>query len=234
MAVKIDMEKAFDRMEWSFIFVILTKLGFAPMWIDWIRICITLPSFSILINGSPYGLFCPERGLRRGDPLSPFLFILGIEVISRLLFRSESQDLLKGIKIAKNCSPISHILFADDLILFAKATSSEANILRLVLNCYCSWSGQAINDSKSSIHFSKNMAPTIIASISSILPYKRTSIFQNILVCLSSSVNQKWEPLKIFWKKFLGKLKDGVLKLSPKQAELCSSNQWLLPFLPML
>jgi hypothetical protein len=123
-------------MKWSFIFTILTKLGFAPMWINWIRICITSPSFSILINGSPYGLFCPERGLRQGDPLSHFLFILGTEVISCLLFRSESQDLLKGIKIARNCSPISHLLFADDLILFAKATSSEANILRSVLNCY--------------------------------------------------------------------------------------------------
>jgi hypothetical protein len=81
--------------------------------------------------------FCPERDLRQGDPLSPFLFILGTEVISRLLIRLESQDLLKGIKIAKNCSLISHILFVDDLILFAKATSSEANILISVLNCYC-------------------------------------------------------------------------------------------------
>jgi hypothetical protein len=59
MVVKIDMEKAFDYMEWSFILAILSKLGFAPMWIYWIRICITSPSFSILINGSPFGLFCP-------------------------------------------------------------------------------------------------------------------------------------------------------------------------------
>jgi hypothetical protein len=205
MAVKIDMEKAFDRMEWSFIFAILSKLGFAPMWINWIRICITTPSFSILINGSPFGLFCPERGLRQGDPLSPFLFILGTEVISRLLIRSESQDLLKGIKIAKNCSPISHLLFADDLILFAKATSSEANILRSVLNCYCSWSGQAINDSKSSIHFSKNTAPAAIASISSILPYKRI---------LNSS---KYLGLPLFFgKSKVGAFKDILEKVSGK------------------
>ena len=173
MAVKIDIEKAFNHMEWSFILAILSKLGFDPRWINWIRICITSPSFSILINGSPFGLFSPKCGLRQGDLLSPFLFILGTEVISRLLIHSESQDLPKGIKIARNCSPISHLLFADDLILFAKATSSEANIFKSVLERYCYWLGQAINISKSSIHFSKNTAPTVIASISSILPYKR-------------------------------------------------------------
>jgi hypothetical protein len=182
MAIKIDMEKAFDRMKWSFIFAILSKLGFAPMWISWICICVTTPSFSILINGSPFGLFCPERGLRQGDPLSPFLFILGTEVISRLLIRLESQDLLKGIKIAKNCSPISYLLFADDLILFAKATYSKANILISVLNCYCSWSGQAINDLKSSIHFNKKHGSSCYSQ------YKQYS-----------SVQEDFEYFKISW-----------------------------------
>jgi hypothetical protein len=103
MAIKIDMEKAFDRMEWAFLLAILSKLGFHPTWINWIRLCITSPSFSILLNGSPYGHFKPGRGLRQGDPLSPFLFILGSEVISRLFLRQESRGLLSGIKIAKNC-----------------------------------------------------------------------------------------------------------------------------------
>jgi hypothetical protein len=112
----------------------------------------------------------------KGDPLSPFLFILGTEVLSRLLLRIESQGLLKGIKIARNCSPITHLLFADDLILFAKATSSEATLLNSILDRYCQWSGQAVNTSKSSIYFSKNTAPAVINSISSILPYKRISL----------------------------------------------------------
>jgi hypothetical protein len=130
---------------------------------------------------------------------------LGTEVISHLLIRSESQDLLKGIKINRNCSPISHLLFADDLILFAKATSSEANILRLVLDHYCSWSGQAINVLKSSINFSKNTAPTAIASISSILPYKRTS---------NSS---KYLGLPLFFgKSKMGAFKDILAKVSEK------------------
>jgi len=155
MAIKLDMEKAFDRMEWSFLFAILEKLGFRSTWINWIRICITSPSFSILINGSPFGLFNPARGLRQGDPLSPFLFILGTEVFSRLLQRQFSPGSLTGIKMARNCSPITHLLFTDDLLIFAKATSSEASTIKNCFDLYCCWFGQAINSAKSSILFRK-------------------------------------------------------------------------------
>jgi hypothetical protein len=171
MAIKIDMEKAFDRMEWAFLLAILSKLGFHPTWINWVRLCISSSSFSILLNGSPFGHFKPGRGLKQGDPLSPFLFILGSEVISQLFLRQESRGLLSGLKIAKNCTPISHLLFADDLIIFAKATSAEAHSLNSVLQQYCGWSGQSINFNKSSIHFSKNTAHSVIQSIRGIFPF---------------------------------------------------------------
>jgi hypothetical protein len=169
MAVNIDMEKAFDKMEWSFLLAILTKLGFHPQWINWIRLCISTSYFSVLLNGSPFGFFSPSRGLRQGDPLSPFLFIIGTEVISRMFHRS-----LRGFKIARSCSPLNHLLFADDLVIFTTATSSEATIINDCLNKYSSWSGQTVNANKSNILFSKNTAASTILAIRNILPYQIT------------------------------------------------------------
>jgi hypothetical protein len=77
LAVNIDMEKAFDKMEWNFLLAILHQLGFHPIWINWIQLCISTSSFTVLLNGSPFGLFSPSRSLKQGDPLPPFLFIIG-------------------------------------------------------------------------------------------------------------------------------------------------------------
>ena len=109
MFMKMDMEKAFERMEWSFLLAILEKLDFSPIWLSWIRICISSTSFSILLNGSAFGFFSLGRGLRQGDPLSPFLFILVSEVFSRLMFKEERNGCLKGLRIARNCPSIHHL-----------------------------------------------------------------------------------------------------------------------------
>ena len=171
MFLKMDMEKAFDRMEWSFVLAILEKLGFSSIWISWIRICISSASFSILLNRSTFGHFRPERGLRQGDSLSSFLFILGSEVFSRILFKEERMGSIKGLRIARNCAPIHHLLFADVLLMFGKASFSEASCFKSFLDKYCRWSGQSINASKFSIRFSKNTNPAISDAIINILPY---------------------------------------------------------------
>jgi hypothetical protein len=198
MAVKIDMKKAFDRMEWNFLLSIMLKLGFHPTWVNWIRICVSSVSFSILINGSPFGLFTPTRGLRQGDPLSPFLFILGTEVLSRLFQQQESIGLLKGIRISRDCPPINHLLFADDLIIFAKATSNEATVITSCLNKYCSWSGQKVNNGKSSILFNKNTSPASISSILGIIPYHMTTsapFYLGLPLMFGTSRKDAFQPL---------------------------------------
>ena len=170
MFLKLDMEKAFDKMEWDFLLAIMEKLGFHSTWINWIRICISSSSFSILINGNPFGLFSPKRGLRQGDPFSPFLFILGLEVLSRLLFREECVGFLKGLKIARNCPAIHHLLFVDDLLIFGKATFFEACCIKSCLDKYCKWSGQTINANKFSIRFSRNTNQRTSITICRVLP----------------------------------------------------------------
>jgi hypothetical protein len=137
---------------------------------------------------------------------------LRTEVLSRLLIRQESQALLKGIKIARSCTPISHLLFVDDLILFAKATSLEAVNLNSYLNLYCRWSGQFINISKSSIHFSKNTATSTINSISGIFPFKRASISSKYLGLPLFFGKAKFAAFKDILEKVSGKIEGWCAK----------------------
>lgn len=97
---------------------IMRCFGFTGQWTIGFFSAISTVSFSILLNGSPYGFFKPSRGLRQGDPLSPFLFVIFTEVLTRLLKRDEDAHLLHGIRIARNAPPITHLLFADILCFF--------------------------------------------------------------------------------------------------------------------
>ncbi|XP_048490082.1 secreted RxLR effector protein 78-like [Beta vulgaris subsp. vulgaris] len=90
IALKLDMKKAYDRLEWNFIFITLEKLGFCSRWIEWLKQCITTVSFSVLVNGIPGETFVPSRGIRQGDPLSPYIFILCAEILARQLHRASS------------------------------------------------------------------------------------------------------------------------------------------------
>ena len=156
MALKLYMEKAFDFMEWPFLIKILKLLRFNSIWIHWIHQCLSGASFSILLDGSPFGKFSPSRGLRQGDPLLPFLFIMGSEILSRLILREENRGLIHGIKISRLSLPISHLLFADELMIFTRAKNSEVESIKNCLNSYSSWYGQKVNFEQSAIFFSKN------------------------------------------------------------------------------
>ena len=82
---KIDIEKAYDHVNWDFLFYILARMGFRERWITWIRHCVSSVSFAVLINGSPSQFFSASKGLRQGDPISPLLFLLVMEVFTRML-----------------------------------------------------------------------------------------------------------------------------------------------------
>ncbi|XP_056843438.1 uncharacterized protein LOC130495882 [Raphanus sativus] len=154
MAIKTDMSKAYDRIEWSFLEAVLRRLGFHDRWISWIMVCVTSVSYSFLINGAPQGKVMPSRGIRQGDPLSPYLFILCTEVLSGLCSNAQVSGILPGVKVARNCPPINHLLFADDTMFFTRTDQESCNNFLAILAKYERASGQCINPTKSSITFS--------------------------------------------------------------------------------
>uniref|UniRef100_A0A803NT67 Reverse transcriptase domain-containing protein n=1 Tax=Cannabis sativa TaxID=3483 RepID=A0A803NT67_CANSA len=156
MAIKTDMSKAYDRLEWDFISHVLVANGFSSKVCNLIMQCITTVSFSILLNGAPLAPFNPKRGIRQGDPLSPFIFILCSEVLSKLIFKAERLGQLSGVRIARNSAPISHLFYADDSIFFCNATVANAENLLKCIHTYEEWSGQRVNKQKSGLVFSPN------------------------------------------------------------------------------
>uniref|UniRef100_A0A2N9HH03 Reverse transcriptase domain-containing protein n=1 Tax=Fagus sylvatica TaxID=28930 RepID=A0A2N9HH03_FAGSY len=143
VALKVDLQKAYDRVNWSFLKEVLYRFGFHEKFIMWIMQCVTKVSFSILINGGKTKSFIPSRGLRQGDPLSPYLFILCQEVLSRLIERSFASGAIHGVKMNTNGPAFTHVMYADDLMLFAKATTRE--LPTLVLLCLLQEAAQKIS-----------------------------------------------------------------------------------------
>lgn len=155
MAVKLDIAKAFDKVEWRFVDAVMEKMGFCQQWRQWIMTCITTVSYSVLINGEQSKIIKPQRGIRQGDPISPYLYIICTEGLSRLIKQNIKKQMIHGFKASRSGPPVSHLLFADDSLLFCKATEEEARNMAQILNTYQRASGQEINYTKSAISFGK-------------------------------------------------------------------------------
>ena len=123
--------------------------------------CVSSVSYKIRFNGAETDEIIPTRGLRQGDPLSPYLFLLCSEGLSSMLAHEEEVGGLGGIKVCRNAPSISHLLFADDSLIFMKANTQNANALRRVLDVYCASSGQLVSTAKSSVFFSPNTSVAV-------------------------------------------------------------------------
>ncbi|XP_042510788.1 uncharacterized mitochondrial protein AtMg01250-like [Macadamia integrifolia] len=153
MGLKLDVQKAFDTLDWQFLFDVLKKFGFHAKWIDWIQKILESTRLSIVVNGGPVGFFGVERGPRQGDQLLPMLFILAEEVLCRGLKSLRLKGLVKGLQGPRNAFTPSHLLFADDLSIFIKADLHGVKHLRKFLDTYQAYSGQAFNLDKSHMYF---------------------------------------------------------------------------------
>ncbi|BFG37836.1 hypothetical protein CerSpe_241100 [Prunus speciosa] len=157
MVIKLDMSKAYDRVEWNFLEEIMLKLGFHAQWVEMLMACVRTVTYSFLINGEPRGNLHPSRGLRQGDPISPYLFLFCTEGLTTLLNTAECRRELQGITICRGAPSVSHLFFADDSFIFARANSANCYHLRHILELYERASGQKINCGKSTVAFSSNI-----------------------------------------------------------------------------
>jgi exonuclease III len=151
---KLDVEKAYDHVSWNFLLYMMERLGFGNKWRKWIYYCISTVRFSVLINGNPCGFFTSSRGLRQGDSLSPLLFVLVMEAFSRLMDRAVVRRYLEGFSVAHNNGSelkVSHLLFADDTLIFCGAERDQLVHLKGVLMCFEAVSGLRINLGKSEL-----------------------------------------------------------------------------------
>ena len=156
-ALKIDMNKAYDRVHWHFLTRVLLAYGFPAPWVHLIYQCISTVSYRILINGAASKPFLPTCGLRQGDPLSPYLFLFCMDVLSRLTSLAVDIRKFTGIKSSRWTPAISHLFFADDAMFFFRASEEACSNLKQLLDRFCSISGQMINLEKSIIKFSPNI-----------------------------------------------------------------------------
>jgi Reverse transcriptase (RNA-dependent DNA polymerase) len=146
-ALKADLFKAFDCLNWEYLSLLLMEYGFPAHLCKIIMSCVTNSTFSIKLNGCNGGGFItPRRGLRQGCPLSPYLFILAMEPLSRLLTDAQVKGDLRGVVLAPGAPPLTHCLYADDVILFGRAEDREAKELADIMNLFGMLSGLTINN----------------------------------------------------------------------------------------
>lgn len=148
MLVKIDIEKAYDTLSWSAILATMTKMHFPPRWISWIKGCLSSVSLSIIINGQPTAWFLSSRGVRQGDPISPYLFILVSQNLTAMLNYALRNNMIPGFSCGLRQN-FNHLMYADDLILVTIASRKVARFVKLCLQIYGQLTGQVANSAKS-------------------------------------------------------------------------------------
>ena len=169
LALKLDMSKAYDRVEWSFLKLLMLRMGFHEKWVDLMMMCITTVSYSLLIDGETTEKIIPSRGIKQGDPISPYLFLLCSEGLHALIEKAARAGLIRGISLCRNGPRITHLFFADDSLLFCRASFQECIHIQTILSEYEAASGQKLKRDKTTLFFSKGTSPSTQENITNLL-----------------------------------------------------------------
>lgn len=132
-------------------------MNFSPRWIGWVMECVSTVQFTLLVNGNMTQIFKPSKGLRQGDPLSPYLFLLSANVLSLAILKAEHNKAIQGIKVGRNGCTFTHLFFADDSLLFFKKDNKSLQNIHNILQWHCNLSGQNISQAKFDLFCSPNM-----------------------------------------------------------------------------
>ncbi|XP_020266348.1 uncharacterized protein LOC109841822 [Asparagus officinalis] len=151
--IKVDFFKAFDCVNWSFLLSLLKARGFSPRWYHWISHILSSSKSIVLVNGSPSSFFQCHRGLKQGDPLSPMLFLLVVDVLNKMISASFSAGDLPNLNLKGEFNSIRSLQFADDTLIFCKADNKDIFTLKSILFMFGSISGLHINPSKSTLFY---------------------------------------------------------------------------------
>ena len=172
MAMKLDMSKAYDRVECNFLIKIMERMGFHKKWVGWIYECVSTISFSIMVNGEPRGHIVPSRGLRQlrqGDPLSPYFFLLCSKGLNGLINNAMHEGKIQGYSLCRIGPKISHLFFADDSLLFCRASLGDVTTIQNILEVYETASRQQINKEKTTLFFGKSVSKEVKNSMKELL-----------------------------------------------------------------
>lgn len=148
--IKIDLRKAFDSVNWDFLLQTLLAMKIPTQFVKWIEGCITTSRFSLVLNGGLVGYFRGKKGLRQGDPFSPHLFAIVIEVLSKLLDAAALKNIFSFHPKCKRLC-LTHLAFADDLLIFTKGDLSYVTGVQKILELFYLYSGLQVNNAKCEI-----------------------------------------------------------------------------------
>ncbi|KAF5754385.1 putative RNA-directed DNA polymerase [Helianthus annuus] len=151
MIFKVDINKAYDSLNWSYLDSIMSQMNFPDRWRSWIMATLTTSRASVLVNASPTMEFEYSRGLRQGDPLSPFLFVLAMEALTGIMKKAVSEGIFNGLQCTSNGPVLSHLIYADDVVFLGEWSSENVNNLRRLLRCFHLVSGLKVNLAKCSL-----------------------------------------------------------------------------------
>ena len=202
MAIKIDLEKAYDRLKWHFVRDMLLLYKFPISLTKLILSCISTSSISMLLNGGKLDSFLPSRGIRQGDPLSPYLFIICMEMLGFLIDLKCDENLWDPVKASRNGPAFSHLFFADDLVLFDRADMKNYCNVRETLDTFCELSGQKVSLAKSKVYFSPNIRQEERDEMCEVLGMSSTPNLGKYLGIPLNTLGHRHMTLILFWREY--------------------------------